>query len=73
MQLLALAAAVGSLALLVQGAVVPNRGLVVHEKRHAPHREWVKRERILPRAKPPVRIGLKQKDLENGYDFLMDV
>jgi len=73
MQLLAIAAVVGSLALLVQGAVVPNYGLAVHEKRNAPHREWVKRDRISPRAKLPVRIGLKQRNLEKGYDFLMDV
>jgi tripeptidyl-peptidase-1 len=57
----------------VQGAVVPNHGLAVHERRHAPHREWIKRDRISPRAKLPVRIGLKQRNLEKGYNFLMEV
>jgi tripeptidyl-peptidase-1 len=73
MQLLPIAAAVGSLVLSVQGAVVPNHGLAVHERRHAPHREWIKRDRISPRAKLPVRIGLKQRNLEKGYNFLMEV
>jgi tripeptidyl-peptidase I len=76
MQLLPMAAVVGSLVLFVQGAVVPqfpHYGLAVHERRQAPHREWIKRDRISPRAKLPVRIGLKQRNLEKGYDFLMDV
>jgi tripeptidyl-peptidase-1 len=73
MQLLSIAAIVGSLLLSVQAAAVPNHGLAVHERRNAPHREWIKRDRISARTILPVRIGLKQQNLEKGHEFLMDV
>lgn len=65
--------AVGTLLLSVQSVAVPNPGLVVHEKRHAPPTRWVKRDRIPRNAVLPIRIGLTQNNLEKGHDFLMDV
>jgi len=47
--------------------------LVVHEKRHATPREWVKRSRLSSKTMLPVRIALSQKNLEKGHEFLMDV
>jgi tripeptidyl-peptidase I len=44
-----------------------------HEKRDRPHRQWVKRDRIHKDFGLPVRIGLIQNNLENGYQYLMDV
>lgn len=46
---------------------------VLHEERHAPAKDWVKGARIEKAAVLPVRIGLTQTNLENGYDHLMDV
>ncbi|KAI9641697.1 hypothetical protein NHQ30_009553 [Ciborinia camelliae] len=47
--------------------------LVLHEKRHAPRMQWMKRDRIASTTLLPVRIGLAQGNLEKGHDFLMDV
>jgi tripeptidyl-peptidase I len=55
-----------------QAAVIPATH-VVHEKRHAPPRKWAKRDRISSEAILPMRIGLKQRNLEQGHSFLMDV
>jgi hypothetical protein len=55
-----------------QAAVIPPTH-VVHEKRHALPRKWVKRDRILPEAILPIRIGLRQRNLDQGHSFLMDV
>jgi tripeptidyl-peptidase-1 len=47
---------------------------VVHEKRVAvSSKKWVKRKKLSPTAILPMRIGLSQRNLENGYDFLMDM
>ena len=48
---------------------------VVHEKREALSRKWSRRSDIkLNRdAVIPMSFGLTQRNLENGYDFLMDV
>lgn len=47
----------------------------LHEKRETQSIEvqWVKRGRIPTRATLPMRVGLRQENLENGYNFLMDV
>ena len=45
----------------------------LHEKRHTSSSPWVKRDRIPADALLPMRIGLTQRNLEKGYDFLMDV
>jgi tripeptidyl-peptidase-1 len=47
---------------------------VVHEKREVQHDKWTRRSEKLNRdALIPMSIGLTQRNLENGYDFLMDV
>ncbi len=44
---------------------------VVHEKREIINS--IKGDRIDPEAVIPVRFGLKQSNLEHGYDAVMDV
>jgi tripeptidyl-peptidase I len=63
----------GALGVCAAQAVVIPATYVVHEKRHAPPRKWVKRDRIRSEAILPMRIGLKQSNLEKGHSFLMDV
>jgi len=49
----------------------------VHEKRDVAHRfttsRWVKRDRLEKDTVLPVRVGLKQQNLHNGAEWLMDV
>ncbi|KAK4502733.1 hypothetical protein PRZ48_006159 [Zasmidium cellare] len=45
---------------------------VVHERRHVPLKSYAS-ERVAPEAIIPIRIGLKQSNLESGYDRLMEV
>ena len=46
----------------------------LHE-RHAPHlgRSWAKRSKVPDTQVLPMRIGLKQCNLEEGHDKLMDM
>jgi len=46
---------------------------VVHEKRDALPIAWTKRSRAPRDAVLPVRIGLKQRNLEHGDRFLYDI
>ena len=46
---------------------------VIHEKRHESMQTWIKRERVAGDAILPIKIGLKQQNLDKGYDWLMDV
>jgi tripeptidyl-peptidase I len=50
-------------------------GHVMHEKRAYYHEEagWVKRSRVPAHMRMPVRIGLTQRNLEQGDKFLMDI
>ena len=45
----------------------------VHEKRGALHPRWTKQDRVESYKLLPMRIGLTQTNLENGYEHLMDV
>jgi len=48
--------------------------LVPHEKRSTSHvARWRRSARVDADAVLPIRIGLTQNDLENGYAYLMDV
>ncbi|KAG4436952.1 hypothetical protein IFR05_007565 [Cadophora sp. M221] len=61
------------IAATAQSAAVP-KSHVLHEKRDATSsHQWVKREQISSSAILPMRIGLKQQNLENGRDYLMDI
>lgn len=47
---------------------------VLHERREESSMlDWVKGDRVENNAILPVRIGLTQNNLEQGYDYLMDV
>lgn len=47
---------------------------VVHEKREHQLEKWARRDLKLNRdANIPMSIGLMQNNLENGYEYLMDV
>ena len=48
---------------------------VVHEKRSTQTEKWSRRRdiRLNRDAVIPMSFGLAQRNLENGYDFLMDV
>lgn len=46
---------------------------VLYEKRETASKDWVKGARIEKDAVIPMRIGLTQTNLDNGYDLLMDV
>jgi len=61
-----------AIAALVNAAPKPAPH-VLHEKREFPSRDWIKGARIEKDAIIPMRIGLTQTNLENGYDLLMDV
>lgn len=54
-------------------AAVPHSH-AVHEKRDATSaKKWVKRDRLSADVPLPMRIGLAQRNLHLGHDFLMDV
>jgi tripeptidyl-peptidase I len=56
-----------------QGAAV-SHSHVVHERRDARSlKQWVKREKLSFTAILPMRIGLKQRNLHRGHEFLMDM
>lgn len=46
---------------------------VVHERREAQLQTWEKRSPVDPSKKLPMRIGLKQRNLDKGHDLLMGV
>jgi tripeptidyl-peptidase-1 len=70
---LSLVAVIGGL--LAQALAAPAPGpYVVHEKRDAQTTKWLRSTVKLPRdAIILMSIGLTQRNLENGYEFLMDV
>ncbi len=54
--------------------VVVPRSHAIHEKRDATAaKKWVKRGKLSPDTRLPMRVGLKQRNLHRGLDFLMDV
>lgn len=65
-----LAAAVG----LTAAGPIPDTH-AVHEKRsfEGPGSRWVKRDRVQPDTKLPMRVGLKQQNLHMGEQWLMEV
>jgi tripeptidyl-peptidase-1 len=70
---LSVAVLVGGFATYAVAAPAPS--YVVHEKRSTQLDKWDRRSDIkLNRdAVIPMSLGLTQSNLENGYDFLMDV
>jgi tripeptidyl-peptidase-1 len=63
-------------AFAVQALALPSPAYVshvIHEKRDAVQRRWVRGNAVDPDHVLPVRIGLKQSNLENGMDYLLEV
>lgn len=77
------AALAAGLALEVVANPVPHVGAVKREvppthalhERHAPHwgQKWAKRAKVPGNAVLPMRIGLKQSNLDAGHEKLMDL
>jgi tripeptidyl-peptidase-1 len=56
-----------------ENAAVPNSH-VLHEKRNpSSSMQWVKRGKFSSTAILPIKIGLKQRNLHRGREFLMDM
>jgi tripeptidyl-peptidase-1 len=55
-------------------SAAPSTTHVIHERRDVhSHCHWEKRSRLKPHDVIPVRIGLIQRNLDQGHDLLMDV
>ncbi|MCJ1310955.1 hypothetical protein MMC25_004624 [Agyrium rufum] len=54
-------------------AAPSDKHYTLHEKRHVLPARWTKRDRVSSDSILPMRIGLKQANLDKGYDYLMDV
>lgn len=67
----ALIALLSLLNLLAATPVSPHHE--IHERRGTLHPRWSKKERVESHKLFPMRIGLTQSNLENGYDHLMEV
>ena len=66
--------AVSLVSLLACATALPSSSdHVVHERREASLKQWQKREGLGSRSKLPMRIGLKQSNLDRGHDLLMEV
>ncbi|KAJ6785080.1 hypothetical protein PWT90_08665 [Aphanocladium album] len=49
-------------------------GGIVHEKRElASHARWIKKDAVHGNTRLPVRIALKQRNLDKGMDYLLEV
>jgi hypothetical protein len=70
---LSLLALVGFVA-YASAAPAPSSSYVVREKRETQHQRWSRRDVQVNRdAVIPMSVGLTQRNLDKGYDFLMDV
>lgn len=58
---------------LLAGAVAIPLNDVVHEKRNPLGPKWQKRDTLDANSAIPVRIALKQTNLEKGMDYLLEV
>ena len=62
------------LALTASAVPAPTAGdHVLHEKRDVALPAWMKKDRLHPHARVPVRIGMTQSNLDKGHDLLMEV
>ena len=55
------------------GCALASPDYAIHERRDILNRDWVKHSQIERDVILPVRIGLTQSNLENGYIYLLDV
>ena len=54
-------------------AAPPASNHILHEKRAVEPTAWAKRQPAHGKKVLPMRIGMKQSNLDKGYDMLMDV
>jgi tripeptidyl-peptidase I len=54
-------------------AAAPSETHAVHEKRHAAPFAWKRHSRAVKEQVLPIRIGLKQRNLEHADRFIQDV
>lgn len=72
MHLLSLSTALLTLASTI--SAIPTSNHVLHEKRNdGPHSAWKKHSRATGTEILPVRIGLKQRNLEHAERFIQDI
>jgi tripeptidyl-peptidase-1 len=71
MQLLGLAIVTAFAARVIAAPFPENH--VVHERRDYVPKAWIKRDRLSADVELPVRVGMTQRNLENGYDLLLEV
>ena len=62
-----------TVALAVGATATPFAPHVVHERRSAAPHGWTKRSQVPSNAVLPMRIALKQNNLDRGYEYLDDV
>lgn len=66
--------ALAALAMLGSASPLTSRSdHVVHERRSAPPSGWQARDRVDGHIKMPLRIGLKQRNLDMGAHYLDEV
>ena len=67
-------AAVAAVALVLTCSAAPTSTKhVLHEKRDSKPQQWEKHDRALAHHVLPIRIGLRQRNLENAEHFIYDV
>lgn len=60
-------------ALVSYGLASPTSSYALHEKRNALPSGWSKRDQLDRRAVMPMKIALKQRNIERGWEFLEEV
>jgi tripeptidyl-peptidase-1 len=66
--------AVAAATLLLSCSAAPASSKhVVHEKRNGKPHQWEKRDRAVAGHLLPIKIGLRQRNLENAEQFMYDV
>lgn len=60
-------------ALLASALASPTGNYAVHEKRDAAPYGWTKRDQLDRRAVLPMKIALKQRNLDNAWSYLEEV
>ena len=60
-------------ALVAETVAFPSSTHAVHEKRDKLPSQWMKRGKVSSKSILPMRIGLKQRNLHKGHDYLMEV
>ncbi|TVY71195.1 Tripeptidyl-peptidase sed1 [Lachnellula suecica] len=60
-------------AFLALAVAIPTTNHVIHERRDIPASSWEKRAAMPSTMQLPMRIGLKQSNLDKAHDLLMDI